>query len=84
MPENHGPKLVVTNLAVMEFDEASRKMALRSLHPGVSVERVHENTGFELIIPADVPQTVLPTAEELQLLRTEIDRGGRLQNLIPA
>jgi hypothetical protein len=48
------------------------------------VERVQENTGFELIMPTDVPQTVLPTAEELQLLRTEIDRGGRLQALIPA
>jgi glutaconate CoA-transferase, subunit B len=84
LPVNHGPKLVITNLAVMEFDETNRKMALRSLHPGVSVERVQENTGFELIIPAQVPQTVLPTAEELQLLRTEIDRGGRLQTLIPA
>ncbi len=84
LPENHGPKLVVTNLAVMEFDEASRKMALRSLHPGVSVERVQENTGFELIVPTVVPQTMLPTAEELHLLRSEIDCAGRLQTLIPA
>lgn len=84
LPENQGPKLVVTNLAVMDFDESSQKMRLRSLHPGVSVERVQENTGFELLIPKDVPSTVLPAAAELQLLRTEIDRGGRLQTLIPA
>jgi glutaconate CoA-transferase subunit B len=84
LPENHGPKLVVTNLAVMDFDESSQKMRLRSLHPGVSVERVQENTGFELLVPNHLPATPLPTAQELQLLRTEIDRGGRLQSLIPA
>ena len=84
MAENHGPKLVVTNLAVMDFDTATRKMRLCSLHPGVTVERVLENTGFELITPSHVPETMLPTREELHLLRNEIDRGGRLKNLIPA
>jgi glutaconate CoA-transferase subunit B len=83
LSENHGPKLVITNLAVMDFDEDTRKMRLRSLHPGVTVERVAENTGFELIVLPMVGQTKLPTSEELHLLRNEIDRGGRLKNLIP-
>jgi glutaconate CoA-transferase subunit B len=84
LAENFGPRLVVTNLAVLDFDDSSRKMRLRSLHPGVTAERVQENTGFELIVPDRVPETTMPTAEELRLLRTEIDRGGRLQVLIPA
>jgi glutaconate CoA-transferase subunit B len=83
MVESDGPKLVITNLAVMEFDEATKKMRLKSVHPGVTVERVQQNTGFELRVPEHVPETPLPTAEELTLLRTEIDRGGRLQMLIP-
>ena len=84
LAENYGPRLVVTNLAVLDFDDSSRKMRLRSLHPGVTAERVQENTGFELIVPDHVPETTMPTAEELRLLRVEIDRGGRLQTLIPA
>ena len=82
--EHEGPKLVITNLAVMDFDEKTEKMRLKSLHPGVSVERVQQSTGFELLIPEHVPQTWLPSEEELRLLRTEIDQGGRLQTLIPA
>ena len=84
LSENCGPKLVVTNLAVMDFDEQSRRMRLRSLHPGVSLDEVKENTAFELVLSADVVETKLPTAEELSLLRNEIDRGGRLRTLIPS
>jgi glutaconate CoA-transferase, subunit B len=84
LAENHGPKLVVTNLAVMDFDEQSKRMRLKSLHPGVSLEQVQQNTGFDLIVPAELPQTILPTEHELRLLRTEIDRGRRLQTLIRA
>lgn len=84
MPENHGPKLVITNLAVMDFDEVSKRMRIKSLHPGVTAEQVQENTGFELLMPQAVGETPLPSAEELRLLRTRIDRGGRLQNLIPS
>jgi glutaconate CoA-transferase subunit B len=84
LAESSGPKLVVTNLAVMDFEDTSKRMRLRSLHPGVTAAQVQENTGFELIVPINVPQTTLPTAEELRLLRTEIDRGGRLRILIPA
>jgi glutaconate CoA-transferase subunit B len=84
LAENHGPKLVITNLAVMDFDETTKKMRLKSLHPGVTVDQVQQNTGFELLIPKNVPETSLPNADELRLLRTRIDQGGRLQNLIPA
>src|SRR5215471_15880728 len=35
LAETNGPTLVVTNLAVFDFDGSSRRMRLRSLHPGV-------------------------------------------------
>ena len=60
---------VITNLAILDFDEQTRAMRLEALHPGVSVEQVQEATGFDLIIPEQVPTTEPPTVEELTLLR---------------
>lgn len=64
-----GPVLMVTDLAVMDFDETGR-MRLKSVHPGISLDRVMDNTGFELGLPADgvVPETSIPTEAELKLI----------------
>ena len=68
-----GPFRVITDKAVLGFDEETHRAKVVSIHPGVSVEDVIENTGFPLNISSDVPRTALPTAEELRLLREEID-----------
>ncbi len=70
-----GPSLVVTNLCQMDFDPQTKRIRLAAVHPGVSVEQVLENSGFDLIVPKEVPTTELPTYEELKLLR-EIDPLG--------
>ncbi len=70
-----GPSLVVTNLCQMDFDPETKRIRLASIHPGVSVQQVLENSGFDLIVPENVPTTELPTCEELALLRT-IDPDG--------
>ncbi|MDQ3705270.1 MAG: CoA synthetase [Chloroflexota bacterium] len=65
----NGPQLVVTPLALMDFSDAG-DMRLVSLHPGVSLDQVRDNTGFDLLLPAgDLPTTPEPTPLELQLLR---------------
>lgn len=74
-----GPKYVVTPLCVMDFEEETKRMRLRSLHPGVSAAAVRDNTGFELMIPSSVPETEPPSAEELHVLRTRVDLAGRLR-----
>ena len=51
-------------------------MRLLSTHPGVTVEQVIENTGFELIVPDQVGKNEPPTVEELDLLRKKIDPEG--------
>ena len=57
-------------------------MRLRSLHPGVSVDDVVAATGFELVIPDDVPTSRLPTPEELRLLTEVIDpKNTRLREV---
>lgn len=60
---------VITHLAVLGFDEKSRRMKLEAIHPGTTVEEVQERTGFELVIPGKVERTKPPTAEELRILR---------------
>jgi glutaconate CoA-transferase subunit B len=72
-----GPQLVVTPLAVMDFNNAG-EMRLVSLHPKVTLDDVREKTGFNLLLPeGEVPTTPVPTARELQLLR-EMDPDALL------
>lgn len=65
-----GPSLVVTNLCQMNFDEETKRIRLATIHPEVTVETVLENTGFDLIIPEQAPETEPPTYEELEILRS--------------
>lgn len=73
LPTGTGPYRVVTQLGVYGFDDMTKRMMLLSLHRGVSVEDVRKNSSFEIIIPPQVGVTSDPTAEELRLLREEID-----------
>ena len=74
-----GPRLCFTPMAVMDFDEKTKMMRLKSVHPGFTVNQVIENTGFKLIIPEKVPTTDSPTDEELHILRTRVDPSGLLR-----
>jgi len=69
----HEIRRVVTNLCVIDFDTPDHRMRLRSVHPGVAVGEVVEATGFELVVPDEVPVSRLPTDEELRLLYEVID-----------
>jgi hypothetical protein len=73
LPADSGPYKVITDLAVLGYDEQTRRMQVESLHPGVSLEQVQENTGFELGCAAQIDQTEPPREEELRLLREEVD-----------
>jgi len=76
---NAGPTSVITPLAILDFDTPDHRMRLQSVHPGVTVDEVIHATGFELVIPDDVPYTPEPTAEQITLLRERIDREGMLR-----
>ena len=69
---------MVSTLALMDYDRGpggTCRMRLIATHPGVTVEEVVANTGFELIIPEHVGVNDPPSAAELRLLREEIDPG---------
>jgi len=76
LPANSGPYRVVSNLALMGYDDQSCRMKLLATNPGVTVEQVVENTGFELLIADEVGQNAPPSETELKLLRKEIDPTG--------
>ncbi len=60
---------VVTNLAVYGFAEKTKLMKVESIHPGVTADMVRENTGFEIEIPRDIPNTEMPSEEDLRIIR---------------
>ena len=69
----HDVHRVVTNLAVLDFDTPDHTMRVASVHPGVTVDEVQQQTGFPLAIADDVSFTREPTDEELKLLREVLD-----------
>jgi glutaconate CoA-transferase, subunit B len=60
---------VVTDLAILGFDEDTREMKVLALHQGVTREQVEDNTGFELLFDAKVETAEPPRQDELDVLR---------------
>lgn len=74
---------VVTNLAVLDFDTPDHRLRLASVHPGVTVDEVLAATGFDLVVPPEVPESRLPTPDELALLTERIDPAGARYTEVP-
>ena len=61
-------RLVITDLCVMDWNGPQHMLQLISLHPGISVEQVLDNTGFEVQVPAQVPTTAAPTPLQMEII----------------
>jgi acyl CoA:acetate/3-ketoacid CoA transferase beta subunit len=72
----HDVRRVVSNLGVFDFATPDHRMRLASVHPGVRVEDVVSKTGFELAMDDVVPETRLPSDEELHIIRNVLDPEG--------
>jgi glutaconate CoA-transferase subunit B len=77
-----GPTLIVTDLCTMRPDPDTREFAVATLHPGVSRQRVMEQTGWPLRFAARVDETPPPTADELDALRDLNDRTARAHGVV--
>jgi len=76
LPKDTGPYRVITQLGIYGFDEGTKRLNLISLHPGVSLGEVKENSSFEILIPDKVETSPEPTDEDLRILREEIDSAA--------
>src|SRR6476619_6280291 len=61
LPAGTGPYRVITDLAVLGYHERTKRMEVLSLHPGITLERVRQSTGFAIDAVAAVGQTPTPT-----------------------
>ncbi len=48
LPAGTGPHRVITDLCVLDFHPDTKRMRVKSLHPGKTLEQVRAATGFEL------------------------------------
>lgn len=64
-----GPRVVITDLGILEPDPTTCELTLTSLHPGASVQQAMDATGWDLKVAADLATTPAPQPEELRALR---------------
>jgi glutaconate CoA-transferase, subunit B len=79
-PPGGGPRYVITPICIFDFDEETKIMRIKSIHPGHTVEEVLQRTGFKPIVPAKIPETEPPTVEEVEFFRA-LDPDGFLPKL---
>ncbi len=72
-PKHLDLRLIVTNLAVMDFGGANHAIRVVSLHPGVTFDEVQDNTGFALEKVRDLGETPAPADAQLALLAERLD-----------
>jgi glutaconate CoA-transferase subunit B len=53
----------------MKFDSETGEMMVVSLHPGVTIEKVWENTPWKVKVAEKLETTPAPTEEEVSALR---------------
>jgi len=64
-----GPCAVITTKGILRFDSETKEMILNAIHPGITVEDVVENTGWDLRCAPKVEKMKPPTRSELRIVR---------------
>ncbi len=77
LPAETGPWRVVTESALFDFDEESRRMRLSAIAPWSTVNDVLQHMEFAPHIAPALETLPLPTEDELVVLRAEVDPSGR-------
>jgi len=73
LPKGTGPYRIITNMAIMGFEERSKRMKVLNVNPGYSRKDVQDNCGFELLWADKINDTEPPNDNELRILREEVD-----------
>lgn len=73
LPPGTGPYRVITDLAILGYHAQTKRMEVVSIHPGITLDQVRAQTGFELGVREPLEQTLPPSEVELRILREEVD-----------
>jgi glutaconate CoA-transferase subunit B len=65
-----GPTRVITDLCVMEPDRETCELTVTALYPGTARDKIAGECGWPLRFAAEPSETPVPSAEELEVLRT--------------
>ena len=77
-------KIIVSNLAVLDFKGPDHKIRIKSLHPNVSLKEVQDNTGFELVVDSEnITETPLPSDKQLSIIREFLDPENLREKALP-
>jgi len=76
-----GPAALVTELCLFSFDRERARFRLESVHPGHTLDEVRDQTGFDFDVAPDCGETVPPSAEALETIRTIV--AGRIADPYP-
>lgn len=80
-----GPTTLITNLGMFEYDATLDELLLTHLHPGVSFDELQAATGFDVRTSDALTTTPAPTAQELRVIREELDPlGVRRLEFVPS
>ena len=64
-----GPDAIITDLCTFRFDSETKEAYLEALHPGVTVEKVKQNTGWDLKVAEELKENGRPTMQEIEICR---------------
>ncbi len=67
-----GITVVITNLAVMRFDDDTGQMYLDRYYPGVTPDKILENMAFKVDV-SRATEAIPPSGDELRILREKCD-----------
>jgi glutaconate CoA-transferase subunit B len=70
-----GPEAVVTTYGVFRFNEKTKKAVLTQIHPGVDMNTIKIETGWDLEVSSDLIITPAPNPEEIKLIRKFDPKG---------
>ncbi|MGC9323823.1 MAG: CoA-transferase subunit beta [Desulfomonilia bacterium] len=73
LPPDTGPAVIITNKAVLRFDQETKEAYLASYHPGSTIDEIVSLTPWDLAVADDVHETEPPREEELRVMREILD-----------
>lgn len=72
LPPSKGPQAVVTDLGIMKFDDETKRMYVDQYFPGVTLEQIVENTGFDIDV-SRAKEAEPPSVDMIEYIRTKVD-----------